>query len=134
MKERSLLRRLWDRLWPILKKIGSFILNPRLLLCFGLAWMITNGWSYVFAALGTWLDIPWMAVTGAAYMSFLWFPFTPEKLITLIISIFLLKKLFPKDTRTLLVLETEYAQLKEALRKKKAERAEKRKKRGTRSV
>jgi hypothetical protein len=134
MKERSFLRRLWDRLWPILKKIGSFILNPRLLLCFGLSWMITNGWSYVFAALGAWLDIPWMAVTGAAYMSFLWFPFTPEKLITLIISIFLLKKLFPKDTRTLLVLETEYAQLKKTLRQKKAERAEKRKKRGTRSV
>lgn len=122
MKKQSAFRRILDKLWTILKKWASFLLNPRLLLCVGIAWLITNGWSYIFVFLGTLLDIPWMLVTGTAYLSFLWFPFTPEKLITLILSIFLLKLLFPKDTRTLLVLETEYAQLKESLRQKKLQR------------
>ena len=120
--KKDTLRRLWDKLWSILKKWTSFLLNPRLLLCVGLAWLITNGWSYIFALLGTYLDIPWMLFTGTAYLSFLWFPFTPEKLITLILSIFLLKLLFPKDTRTLLVLERECAEVKEALHRKKLHR------------
>lgn len=122
MKKTSTCRRIADKLWTVLKKWASFLLNPRLLLCVGLAWLITNGWSYIFAFLGAWLDIPWMTVTGTAYLSFLWFPFTPEKLITLILSIFLLKLLFPKDTRTLLVLKTEYAELKQAMHQKKLQR------------
>lgn len=122
MLKKESLRRFWDKFWSILKKWASFLLNPRLLLCVGLAWLITNGWSYIFVLLGTWLDVPWMLVTGTAYLSFLWFPFTPEKLITLVLSIFLLKLLFPKDTRTLLVLEREYAEVKEALHRKKRQR------------
>lgn len=122
MKNRSAIHRFWDNLWSVLKKWASFLLNPRLLLCFGIAWLVTNGWAYLLLLLGTWLDIPWMLVTGTAYLSFLWFPFTPEKLITLVLSIFILKLLFPKDTRTLLVLEKEYAELKEALRRKKLQR------------
>jgi hypothetical protein len=38
-----------------LKKMLQFIANPRLLLCLGLAWIITNGWSYIMLVLGTWL-------------------------------------------------------------------------------
>ncbi len=122
MKNRSAFRRFWDKLWCVLKKWASFLLNPRLLLCVGIAWLVTNGWAYIFALLGTWLDIPWMLVTATAYLSFLWFPFTPEKLVTLVLSIFFLKLLFPKDTRTLLVLEKEYAELKETLHHKKLQR------------
>ena len=87
-----------------IKKIVLFILNPKLLLCVGIAWMITNGWSYAFLALGAWFDIGWMAAVGSAYMTLLWFPFTPEKILTGIIAIFLLKTIFPKDERTLGIL------------------------------
>lgn len=72
-------------------------------------------WSYVITALGIWLDIPWMTAVGGAYLSLLWFPCTPEKLFTVIIALFLLKKLFPGDTRTLQVLEQEYAHAKAAI-------------------
>lgn len=98
------------------KKIGhwikvalEFILNPRLLLCFGIGWIITNGWSYVFLAVGTTYNIPWMAAIGGAYLAFLWFPFTPEKVITIIIAMFLLKWLFPNDQKTLKKLKDLYA-------------------------
>ena len=87
-----------------LKKWVLFLLNPRLLLCLFIAWMITNGWSYVLAAAGAFLEIKWMIAVGAAYAGFLWLPFTPEKIITVIIAIFLLRLFFPKDKRTLLVL------------------------------
>lgn len=88
-----------------LKKIILFVANPRLILCFGMGWMITNGWSYVLFGLGTFLDIPWMIAVSGAYLAFLWLPFTPEKLITLAIAIILLKWLFPKDEKTLGILK-----------------------------
>ena len=108
------------------RKWIRFFLNPRLLLCVFIAWMITNGWSYVFAFVGTTFGITWMAVAGAAYMGFLWFPFTPEKIVTLIIAIALMRLLFPKDEETLGVLKQELAELKESVRAASAKRKEKR--------
>ena len=96
------------------KKIIKCITNPRFLLCFGIAWMITNGWCYLFIILGATLGIPWMAAIGGAYAAFLWLPFTPEKLVTVPISIFLLRLLFPHDKATLSVLEKEYHLVREA--------------------
>lgn len=93
----------------------QLILNPRLLLCLLIAWMITNGWSYIFFGLGMLLEINWMMVAGAAYMSFLWIPFTPEKLLTVIIAMLLLKLLFPKDEKTLGV----FREMRQKLRSKK---------------
>lgn len=109
-----------------LKKWAQFFLNPRLLLCVFIAWMITNGWSYLFAALGAAFGITWMTVAGAAYMSLLWLPFTPEKIITLFIAIGLMKLLFPKDTKTLGVLHDELNTLKAKLRESRDKRREKR--------
>ena len=93
-----------EKIKEILKKVVLFILNPRLLLCVGIAWMITNGWSYVLFGIGTLFEIGWMIAVSSAYMALLWFPFTPEKILTMIIAIFLLKLLFPKDERTLGIL------------------------------
>lgn len=87
-----------------LKKFIDFILNPRLLICFAAGWMITNGWSYVFVVVGTFFDIKWMSAIGAAYLAFLWLPISAEKIITCAIAIFLLKKFFPDDQKTLAVL------------------------------
>ena len=87
-----------------LKKFMDFILNPRLLICFAAGWMITNGWSYIFLVVGTLFNIPWMATVGGAYLAFLWLPISAEKVITCAIAIFLLKKFFPDDQKTLAVL------------------------------
>ena len=59
------MRRLWARVknfltWANIKALclrffrflRKLILNPRFLLCFGIAWIITNGWCYIGAALG----------------------------------------------------------------------------------
>ena len=84
-----------------IKKIIQFILNPRLILCFGIAWLITNGWSYILFGIGTYYGIGWMIAVGGAYLTFLWLPISPEKIVTVIISIWLLRLLFPKDEKTL---------------------------------
>lgn len=93
-----------DNLKKWIKNTVGFILNPRLLLCFGIAWMITNGWAYVLLGLGIFFDSVWMQAVGGAYLGLLWIPMTPEKIITVAISIFLLRVLFPKDEKTLGVL------------------------------
>lgn len=108
-----------DKLKAWLKKAAQFILNPRLLLCFGIGWMITNGWSYVLMGLGTWLNIPWMIGVSGAYLAFLWFPFSPEKLLTVAIAIFLLRWLFPDDQKTLAVLIEMKEKVKAAVKKRK---------------
>ena len=105
-----------------LKKVLQFIANPRLLLCFGLAWIITNGWSYILFAVGTWLGIGWMIAVSSAYMAFLWLPISPEKIVTVAISMALLRFLFPNDKKTLGVLKNMYAKLKETLRMKKEQK------------
>ncbi len=108
-----------------LKKIVQFILNPRLLLCYGLAWMITNGWSYVFCVVGVWLDIGWMVAVGTAYLAFLWLPVSPEKIVTFAITIALLRWLFPNDQKTLAVMKDSSAKLKAVILRKKQERKQK---------
>lgn len=112
-----------------LKKIVQFILNPHLLLCYGLAWMITNGWSYVLLVIGMWLDISWMVAVGTAYLAFLWLPVSPEKIVTFAITIALLRWLFPNDQKTLAVMKDSYGKLKAAILRKRQERKQKKEER-----
>ena len=95
---------MFEKIKAALKKAYQFLLNPHLVLCVGIAWLITNGWSYIGAALGPILGWDWLTAVSAAYLAMLWFPFTPEKILTALISIWLLKKLYPDDQRTLQVL------------------------------
>lgn len=111
------------------KTIIEFILNPKLLLCFGLAWIITNGWAYIALFIGTWLKISWLVALASTYLMLMWFPFTPEKIITVIISIFLLKLLFPNDKKTLEKLykmkekiKTTSKQMRDKYKRKKSEK------------
>lgn len=87
-----------------LKKLLRFFANPRLLLCIAIGWIITNGWSYIAFFVGTFFDIKWLTTVAGAYIAFLWLPISPEKIVTFAIAIFLLKRFFPDDTRTLAVL------------------------------
>ena len=86
-------------------KIIQFLLNPRLLLCVGIAWLITNGWSYIMFLLGTYWQIGWMIAVSSAYLAFLWLPVSPEKIMTVLIAMALLRIFFPKDQKTLGVLK-----------------------------
>ncbi len=110
------------------KKIIQFIVNPRLLLCFVLAWIITNGWSYLMFGVGTYFKIHWMTALSGAYLAFLWLPVSLEKIATFAISIALLRWLFPKDEKTLAVLKGLYGKAKQAIQRKKLHKSAKKKK------
>ena len=101
-----------------IKKIFQFFANLRLLLCLGLAWLITNGWSNILLGIGTFLKIEWMAAVASGYLAFLWLPVSPEKIVTLALAMLLLRFLFPKDTKTLGILKNLHEKLK---KKKKGE-------------
>ncbi len=109
----------FEKMKELLKKVIAFLLNPRLLICVGIAWMITNGWCYVILAVGTVFGIQWMLAVGGAYFAFLWLPISPEKIVTFAIAIALLRWLFPNDEKTLAVLKDLYAKAKDAIKRKK---------------
>lgn len=89
------------RLTDFLRKTAGILLNPRLLLCFGIAWLITNGWAYLAVILGTLFHIKWLTGIGTGYLAIIWMPFTPEKASTTALAFLFMKFIFPKDQRTL---------------------------------
>lgn len=95
-----------------IKKTVQFLLNPRLLLCLFIAWLITNGWAYILFFIGTALGISWMVGISGAYLTFLWLPISPEKIVTVAIAIGLLRLLFPNDKKTLAILRSAYEKIK----------------------
>ena len=109
----------WDKLKGKIVKGIRFIANPRLLLCFGIGWMITNGWSYIMLGVGTYFEIGWMIAVAGAYLTFLWLPISPEKIVTVAIAIVLLRFLFPNDQNTLAVLIDMKKKLQEKVKGKK---------------
>ena len=113
-----------EKLKQNLKKTLQFIANPRLILCWLAAWIITNGWSYILFGVGTYCGIEWMIAVSGAYLAFLWLPISPEKIVTFAIAIALLRWLFPNDQKTLAVLKGWYAKAKTAVRTRRERRAE----------
>ena len=109
-----------DKLRANLKKTWQFLANPRLIICFMIGWLITNGWSYIMFALGTYFGINWMVAVAGAYLAFLWLPISPEKIVTCAIAIALLRWLFPQDEKTLAVLRGWYEKAKSAIHTRKA--------------
>lgn len=106
-----------------LKKFLLFIANPRLILCFMIGWVITNGWSYIMFGFGTYYEIEWMIAVSGAYLAFLWLPISPEKIVTCAIALALLRWLFPNDQKTLAVLRAWYEKAKGAVRSRKERKA-----------
>lgn len=96
----------------VLKKIWVYLkpfTNLKFLLSFGIAWMITNGWCYLFILFGSVFGIRWMWVVGTAYAGILYLPFTIEKLITIPMAMWFQSRLFPKDTK----LRQEFIKMKQ---------------------
>ena len=90
--------RLIYRLMQWCLDLVKVLFTPKLLLTFGIAWFITNGWSYVALAVGVKYNITWLATVGGTWLTILWIPGTPEKILTVAIAIWLAKILFPRDT------------------------------------
>ena len=86
MKIKKLFQKFYKRIKPFL--------TPKLIISFGVAWMITNGWAYILLGIGLNLNITWMKTIGGGYLALLWMPFTPEKLITIPIALFIHKIFF----------------------------------------
>ena len=84
-----------------IKLWAKLIFNWRFLICFGIGWIITNGWSYIMLGIGILTDTAWMMAVSGAYLTFLWLPISPEKIVTVAIALFLVRHLFPKHNQTL---------------------------------
>lgn len=95
------------------------IFNPRFLICFGIGWIITNGWAYIALGIAIYYELEWLSAIASGYLTLLWFPATPEKIATTAIAVFLLKKLFPNDTKTLGVLTELYRKTVEKFEKQR---------------
>ena len=76
------------------------------LLCFGIAWMVSNGWAYIFFFVGKALLINWMFSIGASYLAFIYMPWSLEKpIITIPLARFLVRKIFPNDFHIIKLLD-----------------------------
>lgn len=89
-----MLRRVYDKIKSKLLDIKELIRaqGPKIILYFGIAWLITNGWAYLLLGFGLWLDIGWLTAIAGAYIGFLWLPCTPEKVVTLAITYWLMRR------------------------------------------
>lgn len=106
----------------IVKVIVQFVVNPRLLFCFGVAWMITNGWSYILLGIGTYYQIEWMMALAGGYLAFLWLPISPEKIVTVLLAMLLLRLIFPNDKQTLGILKELHSKYKRKRQTKAAKK------------
>lgn len=104
------------------KKTIGFLLNPHFLLCLGIAWLITNGWSYILLGIGTYYGIGWMIAVASAYLAFLWLPISPEKIAIFAIALALLRWLFPNDKKNACRSKTAFAENKGCLPIEKKEK------------
>ncbi len=90
--------------------------NPHLLISVGIAWFITNGWAYCAIGLGAFLEIGWLLKAGSVWAAMLWVPGTPDKLVPFPLAIFILRLLFPNDTRTLAMIDRKWKAAKDKTR------------------
>ena len=89
------------RLWTKIKTYISPFLNWRILIIYVPIWFIMSGWTYLFIYLGTRYHISWMLASGTFWATILWLPITPEKLITIPLTLFIYMRVFGhgnKDT------------------------------------
>jgi hypothetical protein len=80
------------RLWTKIKTYISPFLNWRILIIYLPIWFIMSGWTYLFIYLGTKYSVGWMLAAGTFWATVLWLPITPEKLITVPLTLFIYVK------------------------------------------
>lgn len=103
----------------IIKKIGVYIspfLDIKLLLVYTPIWFLMSGWTYLFIFLGMKYNMQWMLIAGSTWAGILWLPCTPEKIITIPLTLYLYTKIFGnKNKKTIEKLERMHEQAKEDL-------------------
>ena len=89
------------KIWCTIKPF----LTWRILVCYLPVYFISTGWAYLASVFAS----GWLQGVAIGWLAFLWMPFCPEKLVTIPITIWIHKKLFPKQSCTELykVLEKE---------------------------
>lgn len=105
--------------------VKNFLLNPHLVICFALGWIITNGWAYVALGIGTYYDYKWLIAISATYLAILWSPLCAEGILTFIIAIFLLQKIFPNDEKTLKIIKVYFRRYRSKLSRSAKKRRKK---------
>lgn len=91
--------KLWSTVKVWLVKALNALRDPKFLLTFGIAWLITNGWSYIALVIGSRFKVNWLWQAGLGWQAILWFPFTIEKPITIAIAVWLRKVLFKEEIK-----------------------------------
>jgi len=86
--------------WQQFKIKAKPYMTPKMLLVFGVVWLLTTGWAHVFLIVGTFYNIGWMYKIGIGAEVFFFNPFVNEKLITIPFSIWLYKKTFKEEVKT----------------------------------
>lgn len=116
IKTRWSLKKMLNKLKGKLYAFIRFLLDWRTAISFIIAWMITNGWCYIFIILGATYKITWMSVVGTTYMAFLWLPCTPEKLITIPLTIVIKKFIFKRrmnmETSNIKIVEQTFKEIR----------------------
>ena len=85
--------------WAKIKETVRPYLKWKMLLVFGVVWIITTGWSYVFIGVGLSWNISWMYKIGIGAQIFFWNPLINEKILTIPFSIWLYVKVFKEDPK-----------------------------------
>ncbi len=86
---KRLLRSMWDWTRPYL--------TIKMIPCLLIAWVITNGWAYLFVVLGPTLGWSWMTIAGSAWIAILWMPWTLEKpLVTIPLACLIYRLIYRK--------------------------------------
>lgn len=95
------MKRVLTKLWKTIKPF----LTWRILICYLPFWMLFTGWTYVALAIGN----AWWKTAAGVWLAWMWMPWCPEKLITIPLTIWLHKILFPNKSTTELdrILEKE---------------------------
>ena len=105
MKFKSIVKKLWIYINPFL--------NFKLLLIYIPIWFLMSGWTYLFIFLGMKYQINWMLISGSTWAGVLWLPCTPEKIITIPLTLLLYTKIFGnKNTKTIEKLNKMHIQAK----------------------
>ena len=76
----------------MINKIKTYIspfLNWRILIIYIPIWFLMSGWTYLFICLGTRFHISWMLAAGTFWATLLWLPITPEKLLTIPLTLWI---------------------------------------------
>lgn len=106
----------WNYLVFLFKKYIKPFLTWRILVCYLPFWFLATGWAWLFSFIGK----GWFRAVAIGWLTFLWMPWCPEKLITIPLAIWLHTKLFPNHSvpkHLTEALEQERKKLKKAKQK-----------------